>query len=90
MNHNIQALDSRSKHMRKRKNNHSLLPINLLYLCLLELQGYYLQTCPPPCYQVLLYFEQCHDIHTHRRPITVQVHTTIPFHWSLICLQGYI
>lgn len=56
-----------------------VLPINLLYLCLSELQGYYLQARPPPCFQVLLYFEQCHDNHTHKRPITVQVHTTIPF-----------
>lgn len=62
--------------------------MNLLYLCLLELQGYYLQARPPPCFQVLLYFDQCHDIHAHRRPITVQVHTfpSSPMLW----VQAYI
>ncbi|XP_053333727.1 interferon regulatory factor 4 isoform X2 [Clarias gariepinus] len=38
-----------------------------------DLQGYYLQARFPPCFQVLLYFEQSHDIHGHRRPISVQV-----------------
>lgn len=59
------------------------LPINFLYLCVSELQGYCLQARPPPCFQVLLYFEQCHDTHAHRRPITVQVHPSISFSWSL-------
>lgn len=55
------------------------LSIKLLYLCLSELQGYYLQARPPPCFQVLLYFEQCHDIQAHRRPLTVQVHMSFLF-----------
>ncbi|TSL47598.1 Interferon regulatory factor 4 [Bagarius yarrelli] len=54
----------------ERNQTSKLLDIQLF---MAELQGYYLQARPPPCFHVLLYFEQCHDIQTYRRPITVQV-----------------
>ncbi|KAI5608488.1 interferon regulatory factor 4, partial [Silurus asotus] len=54
----------------ERNQTSKLLDIQQFFI---ELQGYYLQARPPPSFQVLLYFEQCNDIHVHRRPITVQV-----------------
>ncbi|KAK2846083.1 hypothetical protein Q7C36_010937 [Tachysurus vachellii] len=53
-----------------------------------ELQGYYLQARPPPSFQVLLYFEQCHDIQAHRRPLTVQVEPLFARQLFILSQQG--
>ncbi|KAK3522656.1 hypothetical protein QTP86_029129 [Hemibagrus guttatus] len=53
-----------------------------------EVQGYYLQARPPPCFQALLYFEQCHDVHAHRRPLTVQVEPLFARQLFILSQQG--
>ncbi|KAL6485815.1 hypothetical protein MHYP_G00052070 [Metynnis hypsauchen] len=55
-------------------------------LFIAELQACYLQARPLPRFQVLLFFEECHN--TQRRPITVQVEPLFARQLLLLCQQS--